>query len=397
MDTVTCDITALNYWRVPPVVQLLACSPAADARLARVLTDEDLDALSKSFADTQKAFKLKHCGNAGRDYRALMDVAPLLALCGGAPFDILTTSKGELCASKLVRPRLWSFALVPGSTRQVAEDLRVASPEFALQQVAATSSLGRALMMATELCGSYATYHTSAPLAGIIQRLCAAGQLPAIGGWSPCLDADGKLTDLWAREPITTPGELLRQATMSDSARGRKKLERVAKLVVADAASPFEAKAGILLGLPCRYGGAGLGGLAHNQRIGLTPDAALIAERSACFCDLYWPEGIDLECHSKAWHSRRDEQLSDFTRQAALELMGIEVVPMTNDQLTSRRQFDAIARLVAGKLGREMRKKSDAERRAEAKLRKEVLEFEWQVAPAGRPKKISGFKSGTGK
>ena len=377
MDTVICDITALNYWRVPPVVQLLACSPTADERLARHLTDQDLEVLSNNFAKVQKSFKQKHSGNAGRAYRALMDEVPLLALCGEAPFDILTTSKDGGCRSKLVRPRLWTSDSPFGGERQITDNLYAVSPEFAFQQVATHKKFGQALMMATELCGSYSIYHTPKPIAQIIERLYSSEQLPAIGGWFPSIGPDGKLGDLWNREPITTPGALLHQAQTSGSPRGQKKLERVAKLVVADAASPFEAKAGILLGLPRRCGGAGLAGLSHNQRIGFNLDAAVLAGRNACYCDLYWSEGVDLECQSKEWHSQRDEQLSDFTRQAALELMGIDVVPMTYEQLTSQRQFDAIARLVAAKLGRDTHKKSDFERRAEAKLRQEILDFEW--------------------
>ncbi len=377
MDTVICDITALNYWRVPPVVQLLACSPTADVRLAKHLTDEDLSTLSENFAAMQKPFKQKHSGNAGQGYKSLMDEVPLLALCGDGPFDVLTTNKGETCVSKLVRPRLWSYGLPAGSVRQITDSLGAASPEFAFQQVIVHKKFGEALMMATELCGGYSVYRTPKPIDQIVERLYSLGKLPAIGGWTPRIEADGKLSDLWQHDSITTPEALLRQAEQSDSSRGRKKLERVAKLVIPDAASPFEAKAGILFGLPRRYGGAGLGGLSHNQRIGLTPDAAVIADRGTCYCDLYWSEGVDLECHSKAWHSRRDEQLSDFTRQAALELMGIDVVPMTNEQLTSQRQFDAIARLVSGKLGRKVCRKSDFERRVEAKLREEILDFEW--------------------
>ena len=45
--------------------------------------------------------------------------------------------------------------------------------------------------------------------------------------------------------------------------------------------------------------------------------------------------------------------------------------------LASKRQFSAIARIVAGKLGRKTRLKTDAEGRAEDRLRDEVLGFEW--------------------
>ncbi len=377
MDTVICDISALNYWRVPPVVQLLACSPEADERLARSLTNHDLEVLSANFVERQAAFKRKHWGNAGQAYREVVENLPLLALCGDEPFDVLISVRGEMRESDLIRPRIWSSALPAGTVLPATQTLGVTSPGFALQQVAARTSFERTLLMATELCGSYSVYHAPRPIAQIIERLCASGRLPAINGWKPSLNHEGKLTGLWSREPLVTPTELLNLAKTSDAARGRKKLQRVAEHVVAGAASPFEAKAGILLGLPRRCGGAGLGGLTHNHYVGFPPDAAAIAHRNSCYCDLYWSEGVDLECHSKTWHTQRDDQLSDFARQAALELMGVDVIPVTYEQLESQRQFDAIVRLVSVKLGREVRPKSATERRAEAHLRNEILDFDW--------------------
>lgn len=377
MDTVICDITALKYWRIPPVVQLLAAAPTADERLAKLLTPYDLEVLSANCVSAQDKLKQKHYARAGEVYRTLLDEAPLLALCGDIPFNLLIGHRGEVRESKLVKPCLWTAPLPPAATKPATEQIGVTSPEFTLLQLAAHSSFEQTLLLATEFCGCFSVFHAPDPIAKIIQRLCDSGRLPNMGGWSPCLDAGGKLTDLWSREPLTTPDALLRTAQASDSPRGRKRLARVAKLVVPGAASPFEAQAGILLGLPTRCGGAGLGGFSHNHRVGLTPDAAYVAHRNACYCDLYWDEGVDLECHSKTWHTQTKDQLSDFTRQAALELMGIEVIPMTYEQLTTTRQFDTIARLVAAKLDRQLRKKNDAERAAELKLRREVLDFDW--------------------
>ena len=377
MDTTICDRTALCYWRIPPVVQLLAAAPEADERLAAVLTDYDLELLSSSNVVVRERFKQKHCGRAGEVYRTLIEAVPLLALCGDGPFDVLSTYKGEVRESQLVKPRLWSSPLPMGAVRQATDTMGVTSPEFTLQQVAAHESFVRAVVLATELCGSFSVFHTPEPIAGIIQRLCKSNRLPSVGGWSPCLDSNGSLTDLWTRDPLTTPAELQRLARTTDSPRGRDQLARAAKYVVGGSASPFEAQVGILLGLPARYGGAGLGGFVHNKRVGFTPDAALMAQRDCCYCDLYWDEGLDLECHSKTWHAARDSQLSDFTRETALDLMGIDVVPVTYDQLASKRQFSAIARIVAGKLGRKTRHKTDAEGRAEDRLRDEVLGFEW--------------------
>lgn len=377
MDITICDITALHYWRIPPVVQLLTAAPEADVRLARLLTDYDFEQLSANYVAAQKKFKKKHSGGPGETYRTLMGAVPLLPLCGDGPFDVLSTYKGEVRESDLVRPRLWRQDLPAGSIRETTDIFGVTSPEFTLQQIAAHKNFGQTLLLATEFCGCFSVFLTPEPMAGIIQRLCDQGRLPKIGGWSPCLDSNGVLTDLWSRDPLTTPAALQRFAAQTESPRGRERLARAAKYVVAGAASPFEAQVGVLLGLPPRCGGAGLDGFTYNKRIGLTPDAALIAQRSCCFCDLYWDEGVDLECHSKTWHATVDSQLSDFSREAALDLMGIDVVPVTHEQVDSKRKLDAIARVVAAKLGRNIRPKNATERKTEARLRTEVLDFDW--------------------
>ena len=377
MDITICDKTALGYWRIPPVVQLLAAAPDADKRLARVLTSYDLELLSANFVAVQARFKQKHSGNAGEQYRALMEAVPFLSLCGGGPFDVMSTRKGDFSESQLAKPRLWSAPLPTAAIRQVTDTIDVTSPEFTLQQLAARESFERTLILATEFCGSFSVFHAPDPIAGILQRLCDTRKLPRIGGWSPCLDGNGRLTDLWSHEPLTCAADLCRLAETSDSPRGRKQLLRVAKLVVDGAASPFEAQAGILLGLPVRLGGAGLNGFTHNHRVDLSREATLIANQATCFCDLYWDEGLDLECHSRTWHAARDQQLSNFTRETALAFMGIDVIPLTYEQLSSRRQFDAVARILARKLGRQIRDKNAAEQAAEARLRDAVLGFDW--------------------
>ncbi|MDO4849413.1 MAG: hypothetical protein Q4B45_06575 [Coriobacteriia bacterium] len=377
MDITICDATAYQYWRIPPVVQLLAVAPEADIRLARVLTEGDLETLSARAAQAYEKCAVAHCGNAGEVYRTLLDAAPLLSLCGNAPFDVLAQDVRAIRESKLVKPRVWSAGAPVGGTREATDLFNVASPEFTLQQLAARASLERTLLLASELCGGFAVFRPPTEIANVIQRLCDNRSFPSIGGWEPCLDGNGRLTDLWKRPPLTTPKDLKHLAKTSDSSRGRARLSLAADLVVPGAASPFEVQAGILLGLSRRRGGAGLGGFEFNRRVSLTPDAALLAKRGSCSCDLYWDEGLDVECHSVAWHAERGSQLSDFTRETALELMGIEVLPITYEQLSSLRQFDAIVRVITAKLGRKLPQKTESIQAAVNHLRMEVLGVDW--------------------
>lgn len=381
MDIQICDATAYQYWRIPPVAQLLAAAPESDARLARLLATSDLEFLYARATRACEKFAKAHCGNAGEPYRTMMDAIPLLSLCGNGPFDVLSKDARDVRKSQLIKPRLWSAGAPVGGMREATELFSVASPEFALQQLAARASLERTLLLASEACGGFTVFRPPAEIAGVIQRLCDCRSLPSIGGWEPCLDGNGRLTDLWKRPPLTTPEELKRLAKISDSSRGRERLSLVADLVTPDAASPFEVQAGILLGLSKRRGGAGLGGFRFNHRIWLAPDAALLAKRESCFCDLYWDEGLDVECHSVTWHAERDSRLSDFTRETALELMGIEVLPITYEQLSSPRQLDAIARIVASKLGRRPPAKTEASQAAADRLWREVMGVDWLRLP----------------
>ncbi len=381
MDIQICDSTAFCYWRIPPVAQLLAAAPEADVRLAKVLTTSDLEVLSARALAARDKLAKAHCGHAGELYRTVMDAIPLLSLCGDGPFDVLAKDGREIRKSSLVEPRVWSSGAPIGGTCEATELFCVTSPAFTLQQLAARASLERTLLLASELCGEFAVFCPPPEIAGVIQRLCNCHALPKIAGWEPCLDSDGRLTNLWKRPPLTTPTELKALAQTSDSARGRARLSLAADLVVPGAASPLEVQAGILLGLSRRRGGAGLGGFEFNHRIWLTPDASLIAKRGSCSCDLYWDEGLDVECHSVTWHAARDNQLSDFTRETALELMGIEVLPITYEQLASPRQFDAIVRIIASKLEREQPKPSKASRAATQRLREEVLDADWLTLP----------------
>ncbi len=381
MDIKICDSTAFRYWRIPPIAQLLAAAPEADARLAKVLTADDLETLSARAISAREKAKRAHCGHAGELYRTIAEAVPLLSLCGNEPFEVLARDGRAVRRSSLVEPRVWSAGAPVGGTREATGLFDVTSPEFTLQQLAARSSLERTLLLASELCGEFSVFSPPAEIAHVIQRLCNSRTLPKIGGWEPCLDGSGRLTNLWKRPALTTPKELQRLAETSDSPRGRARLSLAADLVVPGAASPFEVQAGLLLGLSRRRGGAGLGGFEFNHKVWLTPDAKLLAKRGSCSCDLYWDEGLDVECHSITWHTERDSQLSDFTRETALELMGIEVLPITYEQLTSQRQFNAVVRIIASKLGRKQAKATGASRTEENRLRKEVLGVDWLNLP----------------
>ena len=87
-------------------------------------------------------------------------------------------------------------------------------------QLAARASLPLTIMMASELCGSFAVHEPPQPIKGFLQRIIKADKkIPTVNGWKPFVDASGNLGNLWSRPPLTTPHKLAAFATDSGAKR----------------------------------------------------------------------------------------------------------------------------------------------------------------------------------
>lgn len=377
MDTCICDISALKLWRTPPVVRLLVAGPEGDPALERCVSEAELTAFRTDlyrilpFCDefAHGAKWRRFCGQSETLRDQFMALAPSLDV----PVDILARDKSQRRTSTVLRPRLWSGELPWGSTKELTDELSVVTPEFALQQIAARAPWTRTFMIASELCGSFAVYEPPAPIRSFMQSLIDRHALPTRGGWEPCL-SNGRLTSIWKRDPLTTPEDIVAFAKNCESPRGKKKLCDVAALVKPNAASPLEVQAGMLLGLPRRLGGEGHADFEFNAKVALSKDARALAQRSHCYCDLFWEEGaLDIECQSAMVHNSWDSFVSDFDRAAALGQMGVRVLLATSSSLFDPYRWDAFADAVAQALGRSRRPKTSKEYIAEGDLRRELM------------------------
>lgn len=383
MDTVICGSTAFQYWRIPPVVQLLTVGPEDDPTLCRLLEPNKLLALRAELASTlplsvtcgEPKLQRRTCV----DSRRIRELHALLAPGCKLPVEVLTNDASRFHKSPLVRVRIWTHDLPFGSLVQIANDVCVTSPAFTMLQLAGHFDVARTVLLASELCGSFAVYKTPAPIARVLQDLIDHDRLPTLGGWEPSL-RDGKLTDLWMRPPLLEPADLRQIAAVSESRFGRSTLERAAQLVVPGAASPFEVQAAVLLGFPRRLGGEGFSGLQHNARVPFSPEARLLAGKSCCYCDLWWDDGVDVECQSAQHHSKLGNYLSDSERTAALKAMGIEVIPITFAQLKHEKSYAALVKLIAGARGIRLRTKTERELAHAEKLRQLVFSY-WPDLP----------------
>lgn len=384
METVICDITAFDYWRIPPIVHLLLTGEGDDPVLRDLATVEEIEALRIEVLSALPLCK-RFFGYSGREgvlgeySKALLAVAPLIGVAHDDPVDVLVGSPDECHSSALIRPRMNSRELPVGSKTQVYEDVYVTRPAATLMQLAGRASLVRTVLLASELCGSFAVYEAPAPIRKLLQTIQKRRKkgIPTIDGWRPFVNADGTLGNLWSRPPLVTPKELRDYAQECSGQRGCARLRQAADLVKPGAASPFEAQTGVLLGFSYRRGGEGFGSFRFNKKVRLTRDARLLAQRNHCYCDLYWDKGLDLECQSTLVHQNQKSFLSDSDRTAALRSMGIDVLPVTFDQINDETRFDALAETVAKMLGQERKAKTELQAKAAKALREEVL-VDWE-------------------
>lgn len=286
METIICDISAFLFWRTPPILRLLAAAPEDDPCLSRLIGRDELLSLRAEMAERIPLCK-KSLENgtmwrgSAEAARSIRDASMYLAPSLDFPVDVLVAERRHQHISSSTKTRLWTGGVPLGHKASISDELWVTSPAFTLQQLAARATLGRTVLLAAELCGSFSVYETPEPFKSLLECWAAAGGIPSYGGWSPCFDAKGNLTDLWTHGPLTTPNELLELAQKSESRRGRARLAAAAELVTAGAASPFEAKIGTLLGLPRRLGGEGYGGFVHNKK-----DSASGLRAGACSAGL---------------------------------------------------------------------------------------------------------------
>lgn len=152
-------------------------------------------------------------------------------------------------------------------------------------QLASRASIVRTVLLATELCGSFSVYEAPACVREVLQTLVNEKRLPKLDGWSPCLDSEGQITNLWTRRPLVSRDGLLKVAEEASCRNGRARLKEAADLMVPGAASPFEAQTGVILGFSRQRGGEGHTGFSHNRRIALSREARALARRASCYCD----------------------------------------------------------------------------------------------------------------
>lgn len=344
MDRYFSGITALRYLRTPP--QVLALYPP----LAEPYQDSNHMKLASS---------------------------PLIEDILHTPLDCTVFHANKRRSSKYYRYHLSNTDLPFGCFRPCNHGCYVASPPYALLTSAAFLTETQLLMLAFEFCGIYSVYSPRTRTEKLLQDAYAKRAINPTDGWNRVCSATGKASNLWKREPLTTPDELLAFCTEARGLAGAKRLRRVASLVTGVCASPFEAQASILLGLPRRLGGQGYH-FNNNHRIELTTSAQAIYPHTCCYADIFFEAtdehpALDIECQGRSVHDNEAASISDSNRIAALQSMGIEVIPLTFEQFYDADRFYAILDLIATKLDTSIKPKTERQLSIETNRRHDVL------------------------
>lgn len=239
------------------------------------------------------------------------------------PVHLLVGTSAHRRLAPDCKEHVCSTPLMASSLCRLMEGVYVTMPEATLVNLAAGENSNIALLeFIFELCGTYQTLRT---------------------GVSSAYDV----------APLTSIEQLRDYCTHNPSIEGARKVMRALRYATEQSASARETKQALVLGLPHRFGGYGLGMPHMNFEVQTNAAARAITGKSFFRCDLCWPEAkLDVEYQSREAHSGELSRISDSRRVNALDAMGWKVVCITNDELDSLSATDIIASTIRRHLGK---------------------------------------------
>lgn len=317
----------------------------------------------------------------------------------GFPVHMATSSDSQ-CRTRndvVIAHRL-SCPLPRRSVLRLSSAVLVCTPELAFVEIAGQGlPMVGLLELGYELCGTYRaalSCHSGGQMPTAADRLAGVsssdtGALSSVGAElgvtigldavrsngasiefsGPSLDHAGCYDAL----PLATVSSIHDFAVNNPSLRGSHRVRKILPYLAGGSASSRETKLALLLGLPCHYGGYGLGVPSLNYKVVLNDEARAAARRSFVRCDLCWPESkLDVEYQSRFAHEGEGARVRDSRRSNALASMGWKTVGVTSEELSSITSCDAVAKTVRLALGRKSRRTTDDFRRKNMELRYEL-------------------------
>lgn len=318
MEKILCDISALRYYRTPP--RYLYALPEIcdfDTPYGRLKLREDLVA------------------------------SGIL----GIPIHTLSLG-GERLTSTLVRQHFRTKRIPPDGIVDTPFGVSVTSPLFTLLMLAGKLDPIELALLIYEFAGTFTSSAMNPRLAREIECSISKDQLNGLDEWQVVGTGPKGRNDLWSRPPLMALDDIREFLELDTSARGARRLRRAMRYVTGCVASPFEAKASMLLGTPRKLGGEGLGGLQNNLPIILDENAQRICGKKLLFGDIVWGAtrehpAVILECQGAIVHDSTVSAQADDDRALALEHMGYQVVRITYRQIADEMCFRLLAKHLA--------------------------------------------------
>ncbi len=323
MDTTLCDISAFQYYRIPPCL------------LRRMVEEIDLST------------------KGGR--KKLADANSFLGYIE-TPLHVLETDRARRFTARSMVKHLWSGELPLGAKREIDVYHYVTSPAMTLLMLARHLDKTCLTMAIYEMVGTFSVIRMLPGDRAYVQQCIDAGQVAFEGGWEPARDKNGRLAgDLWERPALLTLDELWAFIHEMKGVRGCKALASAAREVVGSAASPFEARAAMRICGSRSSGGEGIGRAELNTVIRFTSAAASIAGHDYAIADMLLrahdgAAELVIECQGRSSHGAGGVSIADADRQLALQRMGYEVILLTHEQIEDEWRFRQLARYLAERL-----------------------------------------------
>lgn len=321
MTKVLCDISALRYYRTPPRY-LYALPPIPDF-------------------DTPYG-------------RARLRQSPVATGIIHIPIHALSFGRDRL-TSTLVKQHLWTKDMPAEAIVDTPFDVSVTSPLLTLLMLSTHLDPISTALLIYEFTGSFSFYSPNIKMDDAIYQSVIQSEFKRLDSWQCITDTQGKPSDLWTRPPLLEFDDIRYILNAGKGMRGRNQLAKAMRYVTGKVASPFEAKASILIGSPRRVGGLGLGGFKNNLEIKLDDSARHICGLKKAYGDIVWEETPDhpmviVECQGEMAHDSRGRAQADDDRALALESMGIEVIRISYKQISDRARFELLAQRLSNTL-----------------------------------------------
>lgn len=322
MTKTYCDISALRYYRTPPRY-FYALPPVSDF-------------------DTPFG-------------RAQLRQNPVSTHIIGIPIHTLSFG-GDRLTSTLVKQHLWTQKLPTGAIVETPFDVSVTSPLFTLLMLSTHLDPIQTALLIYEFTGTFSIFSPNRELDAAIMGAIKRSRFEHLDTWMRTTNVKGRFTDMWGRQPLLGIDDIHEFLAHEKGMRGRNKLAQAMRYVTGVTASPFEAKASMLIGASRRLGGLGLGGFKNNLKIELDDRARRICELKMAYGDIVWektPEHpmVIVECQGEMTHDSPERAQADDDRALALESMGAQVIRISYKQILDAGCFDLLAARLARALG----------------------------------------------